>query len=1152
MRISKRNMYLQENQSKTFRLRDERQVRNYKRLDLIGKGPAAFYRDACRLISEEPLYESTVHIVAHLLREVESALRAVLLPYDFKQSDECSECGNKKEAHKKEITAILQSLGFGSDHNVSRLWLKLANRGDDFGLARKAHRDALAPPRRVDSEFHRMLSEIDTMLDAVLEKFEDRFLAAIPILDELLYRTTPSKNAAKRLKHEVPNNGILHGYFFERLSDPVWLDPLKAKGFFNHPPEPVHNLERGIITFPSWPESKYLARMAALDSPELKRKVLEVALKVETDNPTVYIDLTKAVLNMPPEMKIEWARKMAAWLGREVFIQPLLPEQLGNLAASLAEGGYKDIAIDLLRTLLTVQPDKREGSEGIEGFRENQPRPRFNLWHYAQIIKKNVPALVKGSGNDALKLLCDLLEEALMLSRLGDREDEGVRDYWRPSIDAGRNDRVLDALVSGVRDVAEQIARVDPAQVPEIIELLEGRQWRIFKRLSLHLLRSFPDAAPKLAVERLTNKKYFENYGLRGEYNALLKSRFPRLDEAEQVKILSWVEEGPQDLKSIKEGSESWYGRQITESDINEYVNKWKLERLDPIREALSGEWKEIYERLEKEYGRQEADEGSPYLARDVKGYISPKSPEELGVMGIDDIISYLESWQPSESPGGPSPLGLESTLRTTVITAPEPFSRGAEKFKNLRPEYIRALISGLSYALDQDQPIEWGPVLGLCRFIADEPIAFPADDDMSKKRDRLFAQLKKESSSLIRKGMRNDGSRIPDALSDDAFELIESLINKLPQVDTDQLTGKNRSTAEAIISARETSLEDIIWCASWIRTKRQQLSDDHTINEQALGKLAGLREILERNLDLNLDPDLRLRKIYGQYFPLLVYLDPAWAERHMLTIFPLGETERPLFDVAWKAYVLFGGYYDSTFELLQEQYRIAIERLGPVPASEMYTTDPNRQLAQHIMVSYAHGKSNLHEEESLISRFLTVASPSIRASALGFLGESLRGTEGSVNPEIISSLQTLWSKRFDHARHATTIDDYKDELAAFGWWFVSEKFDEEWSLTQLRKVLLLIKKVDADDYVVERMAALAFRYPRIVVECLSLMIEGDEEGYSVEIWKAPAQELLRAALKQETDSTAQHEASVLINHISARDAMDYALLLTELESTSH
>src|SRR5689334_21722210 len=62
-----------------FRFSDPRQEQKYNRLLLIGPGPAAFYRDACRLIAHQPSLATTTHLVLHLLREVESGLRDVLV-----------------------------------------------------------------------------------------------------------------------------------------------------------------------------------------------------------------------------------------------------------------------------------------------------------------------------------------------------------------------------------------------------------------------------------------------------------------------------------------------------------------------------------------------------------------------------------------------------------------------------------------------------------------------------------------------------------------------------------------------------------------------------------------------------------------------------------------------------------------------------------------------------------------------------------------------------------------------------------------------------------------------------------------------------------------------------------------------------------------
>jgi len=63
-----------------FRFTDPRQKRINKRLALVGSGPAEFFYDACRLMATQPQFKSTTHLVSHLIREIESSVRAVLEP----------------------------------------------------------------------------------------------------------------------------------------------------------------------------------------------------------------------------------------------------------------------------------------------------------------------------------------------------------------------------------------------------------------------------------------------------------------------------------------------------------------------------------------------------------------------------------------------------------------------------------------------------------------------------------------------------------------------------------------------------------------------------------------------------------------------------------------------------------------------------------------------------------------------------------------------------------------------------------------------------------------------------------------------------------------------------------------------------------------
>ena len=377
---------------KPFRFEDPRQERIYQKLlRLISPGQAAFYRDACRHMTEVPPFETTTHQVAHLLREVESALRDVLESV-IEHTERLKKKGRSGEKkHQAEILAILRGLDIPETDLVAQAWLKMPGRDNSYGFPARAHRDALGRPRGVDEEFKKFWDDMNSILDAILDKFETRYLTIFKFLDELLTKSTPSADDVKQLRNRVPNNQVTLSYFFDRLPSPAWLEPLQTEGFFRHPPEPDRDYEKGTTGFPSWPESRYLARMAA-HTPET---VIEVIIQIpDTDNVRVHEDLADAALVMPAEMAARWVKKEARWIEQQDRIGDILPEKLGALVGDLAKGGQAKAALDLARSLLAVLPDSRAADKTSEEetyHLQPEPRARFDIWDYEEIFHKNIP-----------------------------------------------------------------------------------------------------------------------------------------------------------------------------------------------------------------------------------------------------------------------------------------------------------------------------------------------------------------------------------------------------------------------------------------------------------------------------------------------------------------------------------------------------------------------------------------------------------------------------------------------------------------------------------------------------------------------------------------------------------------------------------------
>src|SRR5699024_11480624 len=95
-----------------FQFTDPRHERIYKKLQFIGPGPAAFFEDALKIMFDNNyVLKSEVHLVSHIFREIESAVRdAIRRPEE------------KIDGHKNDINYILKKLDIPrSEEHTSEL-----------------------------------------------------------------------------------------------------------------------------------------------------------------------------------------------------------------------------------------------------------------------------------------------------------------------------------------------------------------------------------------------------------------------------------------------------------------------------------------------------------------------------------------------------------------------------------------------------------------------------------------------------------------------------------------------------------------------------------------------------------------------------------------------------------------------------------------------------------------------------------------------------------------------------------------------------------------------------------------------------------------------------------------------------------------------
>ncbi len=610
-------------------------------------------------------------------------------------------------------------------------------------------------------------------------------------------------------------------YFFDRLDNPTWITPLFQEGFFKNPLSPTRDDRAGTIRFPPWPESRYLARMAAT-APE---EVLGVLLALpDTDNILVHQDVVEAALAMPAGLAARLVPKARAW--PLAPYASLLPDRLGKLVGHLASGGETEEALDLARALLAVVPADSGRPEA---------KARFDDWQYGEVLKADLPKLVSAAGVKAVELLCNLLQWAVRFSLSpGSTPPCDHSEVWCPTVeeetDEQRQGALHRLLVRAVAQAASQSVREGTASVPEVIRVLEVQPWMIFRRLGLWLLSEYPTEAFDLVAGRLSDRPAFDERALRHEYSLLLKAGFCHMGRDVQDLILAWVNEGPY-IPAYQEGFQSSVGHAPDAQQIDRHKKVWQRDRLSWFGDALPPEWKVRYEALVAELGEPEHADRAFYVTSGWAGPMSPVGRDALAGMSIADITQLLRTWRPSGRMMEPSAEGLGRDLTAVVAAEPERFAEEATTFQDLEATYVRSLLRGFEEAVREEKRFAWPGVLGLCKWVVDQGVSIPGRSEERANFDdfdQSWRGTRAQVAALLAAGFQVGPCAIPFDLRFDAWAPLESLTpdtEPTPEYEA-RYGGSNTDPATLSLNVvRGQAIHTVFRYALWVRRHLDQAS---------------------------------------------------------------------------------------------------------------------------------------------------------------------------------------------------------------------------------------------------------------------------------------------------------------------------------------
>jgi len=978
-------------------------------------------------MQEELPNGSTTHVVGHLLREVESAARDVLVRSPAVAA-ELSRLTRKKQGKKRrhtfEISAILVGFGLVTD-DKARAWIEFA---DDGSWATASHRDALRSPRKPTDEFVARFDLFVDVLGSVLDAAESQYARVLHHLEEILIESEPTAEDLDLVATHLGTGVTALAPVFNQLSH-TWLVPLRDRGLFRDPPS-VRTYQDGSFSLPRWPQVDYLARIA----PAAPEEVLATIESLPpTDNDSIHVGLLDAVTRLPAPFSSRVALLEIPWIESHRWRHGLLADKIIEVIESLIAQGESGTALALLQVALSFPTEPTRLRTPIA------PHSRMPEWTYKRMLQNLVPTL---SDQDPG------LTRTILIGLLGAGAEQ-ASPYWRTSIEDHEQNLVtssLDALLATVRSLYEDQVSKGIIGLEAAVEELERSDKMVHRRLALHLLRLFGDSTPALVEARLTDQTLLETLPAYHEVRILLRDRFGTLTQAAQAAV----------IKSLRENASALH---IRAAQLREGMN---LEEIERRSESRWLHWLAVLGRsrppeLEAEYTSLARVHGTPAhpshyaWVEHVRPPLSAgKTATELLALSDTELVQCLIS----SSPGKSLWEGEARDIHTAVVRDPIRMAQLAWQLNEIHPSFAAELLRGVHESAgsmpELRESFDWPSLLQL----AEAQTAAAGNDGANRSwacmcAAEITADIAKycDSMDVVRR----------------AWTTLSKL---LAHVDPDN----ERSHAESS-DADTLSLNSTRGIALYSAIEFLHALGKRPLPGEDFVKRVSLEVAARASPEV--EPSSAIRAVLSRHLSLFFTLDSAMASHVAATLF--GPTAPGRAD-AWRAFILWNNPSEATYRLLKDEYSAASARSGEDDL------DVVEALGVHLLTLAAWDVIALDADHSPLEIFCRRANARARRHALGVLGRDLHGPVKlpAAHIERLKVVFDWWLKQSAQNREPG------EDLPAFGWWFSSNVFDSTWALSTLAKVLKLTHgTIEFEHKVCEMLQDFAVSHPQVVIQCL-------------------------------------------------------------------
>jgi hypothetical protein len=909
--------------------------------------------------------------------------------------------------------------------------------------------------------FHENISKLNNLL---INSLIPELHIKIQNINHFL-KETDSTNVNTNISSIISNitSQTTYKYFFKQIKEPYWFEPLYKKGIFssesitNEAMNYLHNISTQL---PSDRLADLCIDIAKeTDDRIIKNYIIEIFLQIDA----------KESVKLYPYLN-DWKENNLQYTGYH-----------SKYITTLLKGGYTEEAYKLFKSWFTPQLD--ENKHQLWPF--SNIKCDFDIEDYKDYLFEIGEKLNSFDSTKSCSALINLINTYIVLL-----DKDLVKATWfiRKAIEPHKQNRdeYFDALI----DTFINIYGISSFDITNILPLIEKEQSPIFKRISIYLRNKHIDIDINGTNKLLSDTNIYEDFNYHHELFHLLEDNFDKLNPKAQQTYYQYIEK-----VADEETINKYLNKKATEDEINKYRKYKKYEKLWPIRKHLNNQYKTIFEEYSKEFKKPEHPDFLIYSESGFEHEAGTKEINNLNETSIGELIETIN--KPLKHP-----MELEANDGTyiywdKIITSnPKEISDNADKFKIIKPQHIDALISSCADYLKIGTFERYDKLFEFLQWIVDQPRAIPNYDGPYKDLNPGWVWTRKSIARFINELFLRHPNDIKLEYRNTIWDILKPLTEDLDPINENIDIEPAESSINTV---RGYAFHAMIRYAIW-------LNQTHDI-KGGFDAIPEVKNILDRHLNINNEPALSIRSVYGQWFPWLTEIDKSWANNNKKKIFPLDEENSSYFDAAWITYITFNKPYKPCFEILTDEYKHAIGLIGDHSEDNRYLKNPDNALAEHLIFYYTWGLIDLKKENHLIDLFFKQSTPKLRGELIHHIGWVLYKFKEKINEQVKERLITLWEWFKERPRE--TSQDY-DDLQYIGWWILSDNFDPQWCLEQILYALDKCNKIEPAKDVIERIFDLAEIYPLPAINYLNAISNNEEYNWVLQTNKRKIENLIK------------------------------------------